>query len=167
MNCFFSFAKAALSSSWAKFTLHPHSNAAGHVILLALLMAAVFLSLLYGSGGAVDAVAGELEFGLRQDTSTEPYTKTLTISEFGLTFVNSAETNSGTQRIQRGLETGVRMDRFPVYWEQVERRYGQFHLDEPGHSHPRQRKPGNEHTRDSAGHAPASTALAAGHWQRR
>ena len=126
MNCFFSFAKAALSSNWARLTLRPRSNAAGHVVLLAILMAAVFLSLLYGSGGAVDAVAGELESGLRQDTSTIPYTKTLTIADFGLAFVNSAETSSGTQRIQRGLDTGVRMDRFPVYWEQVERRYGQF-----------------------------------------
>ena len=118
--------KTALSCRWAKLTDRPRASAAGHLILLSILMAAVFLSLLYGSGGAADAVAGELVSELRQDTSTEPYTKTLTNSEFGLVFVNSAETNSGTPRIQRGLDTGVRMDRFPVYWEQVERRYGQF-----------------------------------------
>lgn len=50
----------------------------------------------------------------------------LRISDFGLAFVNSAETNSGTQRIQRGLDTGVTMDRFPIYWEQVEKRLGEF-----------------------------------------
>ena len=59
-------------------------------------------------------------------TSTVPYTETLAISEFGLAFVNSAETNSGAARIQRGVDTGVRMDRFPVYWEQVEKRIGEF-----------------------------------------
>ena len=110
----------------AELARRPHLKAAGHLILLATVITALFLSLLYGSGGANDAVASELESGLRQDAATEPFTTTLTISDFGLAFVNSAETNSGTQRIQRGLDTGVRMDRFPVYWEQVERRYGEF-----------------------------------------
>ena len=55
-----------------------------------------------------------------------PLSTTLSASEFGLAFVNSAETNSGTQRIQRAVETGALMDRFPLYWEQVEKRYGQF-----------------------------------------
>ena len=50
----------------------------------------------------------------------------LRISDFGLAFVNSAESNSGTQRIQRGLDTGVTMDRFPIYWEQIEKRLGEF-----------------------------------------
>ena len=50
----------------------------------------------------------------------------LGISDLGLAFVNSAETNSGTQRIQRGLDTGVTMDRFPIYWEQIEKRLGEF-----------------------------------------
>ena len=59
-------------------------------------------------------------------TATVPFTKTLDISEFGLAFVNSAETNSDAGRIQRGVDTGVRMDRFPVYWEQVEKRIGEF-----------------------------------------
>ena len=59
-------------------------------------------------------------------TTTVPFTKTLGASEFGLGFVNSAETNSGDGRIQRGVDTGVRMDRFPVYWEQVEKRIGEF-----------------------------------------
>ena len=97
-----------------------------NLVLLAVIIATSVLALLYGVGGPVDAVAGELESGLQQDTTTEPYTRTLTISDFGLAFVNSAETHSGTQRIQRGVDTGVRMDRFPVYWEQVEKRYGEF-----------------------------------------
>ena len=59
-------------------------------------------------------------------TATVPFTETLDISEFGLAFVNSAETNSEAGRIQRGVDTGVRMDRFPVYWEQVEKRIGEF-----------------------------------------
>ncbi len=63
---------------------------------------------------------------LSSQTTTVPYTKTLGVSEFGLGFVNSAETNSGDGRIQRGVDTGVRMDRFPIYWEQIERRIGEF-----------------------------------------
>jgi hypothetical protein len=59
-------------------------------------------------------------------TAPVPFTKTLDISEFGLAFVNSAESNSAAGRIQRGVDTGVRMDRFPVYWEQVEKRIGEF-----------------------------------------
>ena len=70
--------------------------------------------------------------GLQQDsttatvTETVPYTTTPTISEFGLAFVNSAESHSGTQRIQRGLDTGVTTDRFPIYWEQVEKSIGTY-----------------------------------------
>lgn len=63
---------------------------------------------------------------LQQVTTTIPFTTTLSASDFGLGFVNSAETNSGTDRIQRGVDAGVRMDRFPVYWEQVEKRIGEF-----------------------------------------
>ena len=63
---------------------------------------------------------------LTSQTATVPFTKTLGVSEFGLAFVNSAESNSGPGRIQRGVDTGVRMDRFPVYWEQVEKRIGEF-----------------------------------------
>ncbi len=58
--------------------------------------------------------------------SSSAVTATISASEFGLAFVNSAETVSGAQRIQRGVETGARMDRFPLYWEQVEKRFGQF-----------------------------------------
>ena len=72
--------------------------------------------------------------GLQQDsttatatvTETVPYTKTPTISEFGLAFVNSAESHSGTQRIQRGWTRGVTTDRFPIYWEQVEKSIGTY-----------------------------------------
>ncbi|MCZ0941114.1 MAG: hypothetical protein OXJ55_20925 [Caldilineaceae bacterium] len=75
--------------------------------------------------------SGLLKSGTQKNTlasqaATVPYTKTLGVSEFGLGFVNSAETNSGAGRIQRGVDTGVRMDRFPVYWEQVEKRIGEF-----------------------------------------
>ena len=63
---------------------------------------------------------------LASQAATVPYTKTLGVSEFGLGFVNSAETISAAGRIQRGVDTGVRMDRFPVYWEQVEKRIGEF-----------------------------------------
>ena len=58
--------------------------------------------------------------------SATPTGAALKISDFGLAFVNSAESNSGTQRIQRGLDTGVTMDRFPIYWEQIEIRLGEF-----------------------------------------
>lgn len=47
-------------------------------------------------------------------------------SEFGLVFVNSAETPSGSGRIQRGADTGARLDRFPFYWDRIETGYGQF-----------------------------------------
>ena len=58
--------------------------------------------------------------------SSSAVTATISASEFGLAFVNSAETISGVERIQRGVDTGARMDRFPLYWEQVEKRLGQF-----------------------------------------
>ena len=91
------------------------------------------------SSGAADGVLPKTEgrdgrllesrtqiHALSSQTTTVPFTKTPGVSEFGLGFVNSAETNSGEGRIQRGVDTGVRMDRFPVYWEQVEKRIGEF-----------------------------------------
>ena len=47
-------------------------------------------------------------------------------SEFGLVFVNSAENPSRSGRIQRGADTGARLDRFPFYWDRIETGYGQF-----------------------------------------
>ena len=48
------------------------------------------------------------------------------LSAFGLVFVNSAETLSGDARIQRGVAAGARFDRFPFYWNNIERTSGQF-----------------------------------------
>ena len=47
-------------------------------------------------------------------------------SEFGLVFVNSAENPSAGARIQRGADTGARLDRFPFYWNRIETGYDQF-----------------------------------------
>ena len=86
----------------------------------------------------VTPLQGRPSSGLRQDSTTAPLTTTLpstatlpftttpTISDFGLAFVNSAESHSGTQRIQRGVDTGVTTDRFPIYWEQVEKSIGTY-----------------------------------------
>ena len=86
----------------------------------------------------VTPLQGRPSSGLRQDSTTAPLTTTLpstatlpftttpTISDFGLVFVNSAESHSGTQRIQRGVDTGVTTDRFPIYWEQVEKSIGMY-----------------------------------------
>jgi hypothetical protein len=46
--------------------------------------------------------------------------------EFGLAFINSAENPSSSARIQRGLESGAEMDRFPLYWDRIETGYGVF-----------------------------------------
>ncbi|MCB0116419.1 MAG: hypothetical protein KDD84_20115, partial [Caldilineaceae bacterium] len=45
---------------------------------------------------------------------------------FGLAFVNSAEKPSEPQRIQRGIDSGAEMDRFPIYWDRIETTYGIF-----------------------------------------
>lgn len=59
--------------------------------------------------------------------SFQPRSRTpLSISGFGLAFINSAESPSSEQRIQRGANTGVRMDRFPFYWDRIEKSGGQF-----------------------------------------
>ena len=48
------------------------------------------------------------------------------LTQFGLVFVNSAETLSGQARIQRGVDSGAALDRFPLYWTNIERSTGQF-----------------------------------------
>ena len=128
--------------------------AAGRVTLVVLLAGALLYFLLdkgradstvlaqnvgqsSGGAGGGDLLGAEAKVGklLRSRTQTSaqsiqasavPYTQTLAVSEFGLGFVNSAEDNSEAGRIQRGVDTGVRMDRFPIYWEQVEKRMGEF-----------------------------------------
>jgi hypothetical protein len=47
-------------------------------------------------------------------------------SDFGLVWVNSAESLSDNARIQRGVSTGARLDRFPLYWNEIEAQAGQF-----------------------------------------
>lgn len=58
----------------------------------------------------------------------EPPSDILTISntELGIAFVNSAEDLRGVTRIQRGIETGAKLDRFPLYWNNIEPVAGQF-----------------------------------------
>jgi hypothetical protein len=47
-------------------------------------------------------------------------------SDFGLVFINSAEEPSTPERIRRGIESGAKLDRFPVYWNLIERGYATF-----------------------------------------
>ncbi|MBA3530701.1 MAG: hypothetical protein H0T73_02110 [Ardenticatenales bacterium] len=47
-------------------------------------------------------------------------------TDFGLVFVNSAEEARGTARIQRAVSAGARMDRFPLYWNNIEIQRGRF-----------------------------------------
>ena len=136
-------AQAARRSFWRN-RASPVTWAASLSVLAAPLLLAILLTLVAGARAAPPVLAHDANSALpsastssepnashtasalKEASDTEPLTQTLSISEFGLAFVNSAETHSGTQRIQRGLDTGVRMDRFPVYWEQVEKRYGEF-----------------------------------------
>lgn len=145
--------KVTLLGRFRRFISRPHPPAAGSTALPACLIAALALSLLGVSGMIHSVHAKELgrstEAGythslrqlskavtqgkshppaadLQQESTPQPVTPTLTISDFGLGFVNSAETNSGAARIRRGLATGATMDRFPIYWEQVEKGLGTF-----------------------------------------
>ncbi len=49
-----------------------------------------------------------------------PDSFTITNTEFGLAFVNSAESPRSGARIARGVSTGARLDRFPLYWDRIE-----------------------------------------------
>lgn len=62
---------------------------------------------------------------IQQATVPQPVTPTATGTQidFGLAFINSAESHSGSQRIGRGLEAGAQMDRFPLYWDRIEDGY--------------------------------------------
>ena len=114
-------------------------------LILALILVSALLAVVGSAGETGFAQAREPAAGLRANSSpsqprallpassyrqlsavTGTLTATLSVSDFGLAFVNSAESHSGTQRIQRGLDTGVTMDRFPIYWEQVERSIGAY-----------------------------------------
>ncbi|MBX2998865.1 MAG: hypothetical protein KF893_10175 [Caldilineaceae bacterium] len=69
-----------------------------------------------------------------QDHNTLPLPVTPTATEtqidFGLAFINSAESPSGVQRIQRGIEAGAQMDRFPIYWDRIEFDYANFNWED-------------------------------------
>jgi hypothetical protein len=64
----------------------------------------------------------------QQATLPPPVTPTSSENEinFGLAFINSAENPSGPQRIQRGMEAGAQMDRFPLYWDRIETGYANY-----------------------------------------
>jgi hypothetical protein len=47
-------------------------------------------------------------------------------TELGLAFINSAEDLRSDARIRRGVATGARMDRFPLYWNYIEKERGLF-----------------------------------------
>ncbi|MDQ7028577.1 MAG: hypothetical protein Q9O62_01735 [Ardenticatenia bacterium] len=49
-----------------------------------------------------------------------PATRPISPDQFGLVFVNSAETLRSPERIRRGVATGARLDRFPLYWHFIE-----------------------------------------------
>lgn len=66
-------------------------------------------------------VAGREQSNAHADTVV-----TISPTEFGLAFVNSAETPRRSERIQRGVTAGARLDRFPLYWHYIETAPGQF-----------------------------------------
>jgi hypothetical protein len=55
-------------------------------------------------------------------------------SDFGLVFINSAEDPSGLERIQRGIAAGARLDRFPIYWNLIEKEAAQFNWTTQDHA---------------------------------
>jgi len=55
-----------------------------------------------------------------------PDALTIEDTEFGMAFINSAEALRSTTRIQRGITSGAKLDRFPLYWDQVEATGGVF-----------------------------------------
>jgi len=55
-----------------------------------------------------------------------PDVSTIQATEFGMTFVNSAELPSNRTRIQRGISTGAKLDRLPLYWDRVEPSSGEL-----------------------------------------
>lgn len=88
----------------------------GAILLLVAMLAAFLLD--------TTAVASLAQSS--QSPLPQPVTAGLSASEFGLAFINSAESQSSPQRIQRGASTGAQMDRFPLYWDRIETGYGQF-----------------------------------------
>ena len=58
--------------------------------------------------------------------SRAPDALTIQDTEFGMAFINSAEELRSTTRIQRGITSGAKLDRFPLYWDKVEPTNGAF-----------------------------------------
>lgn len=55
-----------------------------------------------------------------QAPTLSPDNFTISNGQFGLAFVNSAESPRSGSRIARGVSTGAKMDRFPLYWNFIE-----------------------------------------------
>ncbi|MDQ4078552.1 MAG: hypothetical protein M3220_20215 [Chloroflexota bacterium] len=81
----------------------------GHVALTTLLM---LLGLVLLSSASV--------------AQGEPAIPSIGATEFGMSFINSAEELRSEARIQRGVATGAKLDRFPLYWNYIERSPGYF-----------------------------------------
>jgi len=65
-----------------------------------------------------------LPFVLRNYTPPQPSITPTT--RFGLSFVTSVETPAGEARFQRALDVGAGIDRWPLYWPNVETSEGRF-----------------------------------------
>ncbi|HYN90256.1 MAG TPA: glycosyl hydrolase, partial [Ardenticatenaceae bacterium] len=60
---------------------------------------------------------------------SEPGAVTIGPTDFGMTFVNSGEEPRSDARIQRGVNSGAKLDRFPLYWNFIEQTEGVFNWD--------------------------------------
>lgn len=58
--------------------------------------------------------------------ASDTFPVTIDETEFGLAFVNSAEVDRRSSRIQRGVDAGATLDRFPFYWPRIETSEGEF-----------------------------------------
>jgi hypothetical protein len=56
----------------------------------------------------------------------DPTLFTVQATDLALSFVNSAEELRSDERIQRGIQAGAKLDRFPLYWNYIEPVAGQF-----------------------------------------
>ncbi|MGB0385615.1 MAG: hypothetical protein ACPGWR_12410 [Ardenticatenaceae bacterium] len=69
-------------------------------------------------------VVGSVVEGEGPDVSTSDLStadvSTIQATEFGMTFINSAELPSSSARVERGISTGAKLDRLPLYWNFIE-----------------------------------------------
>lgn len=68
----------------------------------------------------ITAVVWQSSPAQSQTPPVSPDSFTITNSQLGLAFVNSAETPRNSTRIARGVSTGAKLDRFPLYWDRIE-----------------------------------------------